>query len=88
MQHQIELDQTDSRPINSVPYRAKPKEREFQKQEPDRLIAMGIIEPDQTEWAPPNSVHLEERQCNTVLHRLSKINCSDGWRIVPDTGHG
>lgn len=40
----------DSRPINSLPFRAVPEARESEKQETNRMISMNVIEPAQTEW--------------------------------------
>ena len=51
--HRIDLDPVDSRPIHSAPYRAGPKAREFEKQEIQKMLAMNVIEPAQSEWAAP-----------------------------------
>lgn len=41
----------DGQPINSALYQAGPKAVQFEKQEIGRMIAMDVIEPDQTELA-------------------------------------
>ena len=51
--HRIDLDPPDSIPIHSVPYRAGPKAREFEKQEIQKMLSMNVIEPAQSEWAAP-----------------------------------
>lgn len=47
----IELTSDDNRPIHAAPYRAGPKPQEFERSEIERMLAMTVIEPAQTEWA-------------------------------------
>ena len=51
-EHRIEVDR-DSRPIYQQPYRAGPKARDFEKEEVDRMLAAGVIEPSSADWASP-----------------------------------
>lgn len=50
VQHRIELNKKDGRPIHSAPYRFDKKAREFEKPETDRMLSMDVIESGQTEW--------------------------------------
>lgn len=51
-QHRLDTP-TDARPFRSQPYRAGPADREMQSLEIKRQLALGVIEPSQSEWATP-----------------------------------
>ena len=51
--HRIELVADDTLPVHCAPYRAGPNAREFERQEMQKMVDMGVIEPAQTEWASP-----------------------------------
>lgn len=53
VQHQIKLEKTENRPIQSILYDAGPKARELEKQEINQILAMDAIEYVKTEWASP-----------------------------------
>jgi len=53
VKHRIDLDPPDSQPVHSAPYRAGPATRQLEKNEIDKMLGMGVIEPAQTEWASP-----------------------------------
>jgi hypothetical protein len=50
--HRIDL-VPGARPIHSLPYRAGPRAREIEKQEIDKMLRQGVIEPAMSEWASP-----------------------------------
>lgn len=53
VKHRIDLDPPKAKPIHSAPYRAGPAARQLEREEIDKMLRMGVIEPAQTEWASP-----------------------------------
>lgn len=51
--HRIKSIDLSTLPVRSVPNRAGPKTRKFDKAEIDETLNKNIIEPTKTEWAPP-----------------------------------
>lgn len=51
--HCIELTSENLEPIQSTPYLAGPKARQFEKAEFENILSQKVIEPTQTEWAAP-----------------------------------
>ena len=51
-EHRIDL-MPDSKPVHQAPYRAGPTQRQREKEEIDNMLAKGVIEPANTEWASP-----------------------------------
>lgn len=51
--HRIELNDRNTAPVHSTPYRAGPKTRGFERVKIDKMLVGNIIEPAQTEWASP-----------------------------------
>lgn len=51
IEHKIEMEKNNNRPIHSGTYREEPQAREFEKQEINLVLAMDAIEPRKTEWA-------------------------------------
>jgi hypothetical protein len=49
-QHRIE---TNGNPVFQHPYRAGPAARKAEKEEVDRMLELGVIEPSNAEWASP-----------------------------------
>lgn len=53
VKHRIELNDPDERPVHYALYGAGPAARQFEKVEVEKITKMGVLEPDQTEWASP-----------------------------------
>lgn len=51
--HRIVMTSPYIKPIDSAPYGAAPKLRESEKEEMERMLELGVIEPGQIEWASP-----------------------------------
>lgn len=51
--HPIEMIDPTTRPVDSAPYRAEPKTREFEKLETKKMLGDNVLEAAQTEWAAP-----------------------------------
>lgn len=51
--HRIKSTSANERPTHSAPYCAGPSAPEFEKHEIGKMLAMDVIEPDQTECAAP-----------------------------------
>lgn len=49
VQHRIELEKSKNRPIHLARYRYRPKATEPDKRQIERMVAMDVIEPAQTE---------------------------------------
>lgn len=55
-EHRVGLPSADAKPICSAPYRAGPKECEFERTEIEKMLSEGFFDPTQTEWAAPKKV--------------------------------
>ena len=51
-EHRIEVD-PEAKPIRQNPYRAGLKERQFAREQIDKLLTAGVISPSDSEWASP-----------------------------------
>lgn len=82
--HRIELTPPNARPIHSVPYRAGPVARTFEKTEIDRLLRMDVIEPAQTEWASPIVFAPKKDgslRFSVEYRKLNTVNVRDSYPI-------
>lgn len=63
--HRIDLRLLNMCPIQLVPYRARPRTRDFEKSKIDNMLTINVKEPTQTEWASP--VVLAPKHHGTIL---------------------
>lgn len=86
IQHRIELDKANGRPIPLALHRTDPKARDLEKQEPDRMLTMTVIEPTQTGWASP--IVLLPKKCDTfrfcLVRRKSNSEKVYNSYLIPD----
>lgn len=80
---QIELDKTDNRPSHSSSYRAVPKPREFEKQDVDRMLAMDVVQPVQTEWASTMVLVSKKDGALRFSVYYCKFNAVPIWYLYP-----
>ena len=76
--HRIELI-PGATPVRQMPYRQGPKGRQYEKEEVDRMLREGVIQPSVSEWSSPvillpkpdGSLRfcVDYRRLNTLTHR-------------------
>lgn len=82
--NRIELTHSDVRPIQSAPYRAGSRPRQFSGTEICRMLREDVLEPTRTERGSP-IIFAPKKECSLRFgvdyHRLSKVAARDSYPL-------